>query len=288
MKVKRIKKGKHSVLRYKSLPPHTNEAVPVTHLGEVSKPFIIVAITIAAIVLLAVFLMFKDQIVGKAFFVAGVVDTAGIANPGSVLENTPFSLLVRANIGTKETTGIEFEFPLPTGLRCRVANPIENLLGWNAQNGALLEEATCVNNVVHFRYLTVNGQEAKRGEFDIARIHVEGAAAGTYTSTFRLFNIINLATPQGDIITNGLVDPLVVRQVGFCQDNSRCQQGVCNTQTNRCAQCVADAQCSGTTPICNTQTNLCEARAPACGNQQIDVTEQCDDGNTANGDGCSS
>ena len=51
---------------YKSLPPHGNEAFPVTNAGEASKPLIIAIIAIVAVVALSLLLLFSEQLVGKA------------------------------------------------------------------------------------------------------------------------------------------------------------------------------------------------------------------------------
>ena len=51
---------------YKSLPPHTNEAFPLTNEGEANKPLIIAIIAIVALIGLSLLLFFSDTFVGKA------------------------------------------------------------------------------------------------------------------------------------------------------------------------------------------------------------------------------
>jgi len=53
--------------------------------------------------------------------------------------------------------------------------------------------------------------------------------------------------------------------------------------------CPSYPNCQGQ-PICNTATGLCSAptRCSVCGNGTVEFSEQCDDGNTLNGDHCSS
>src|SRR3989344_7648078 len=51
---------------YKSLPPHTNEAFPLTNQGEANKPLIIAIIAIVALIGLSLLLFFTDTFVGKA------------------------------------------------------------------------------------------------------------------------------------------------------------------------------------------------------------------------------
>lgn len=48
--------------------------------------------------------------------------------------------------------------------------------------------------------------------------------------------------------------------------------------------CLSDSDCLGATPVCGPM-NTCIS---GCGNARLDRGEACDDGNTANGDGCSS
>ena len=68
--------------RYKALPPHTWEAHS-TNQGEVNKQLIIAAITVGAIIILAVLLFFSDRFVGKAIEFADPTEIghAGIFTP---------------------------------------------------------------------------------------------------------------------------------------------------------------------------------------------------------------
>ena len=98
------------------LPPHTWEAHPSANQGEANKQLIIAVITISAIIVLGALLLFSDKIAGKAFFVPEAKFTAGIVDPGKILENAPFSLLVKTNIETKSTVAIDFKLDLPEGV----------------------------------------------------------------------------------------------------------------------------------------------------------------------------
>jgi len=51
---------------YKSLPPHTNEAFPLTNAGEANKALIIGIIAIVCVIGLSLLLFFTDTFVGKA------------------------------------------------------------------------------------------------------------------------------------------------------------------------------------------------------------------------------
>src|SRR3990167_8769345 len=105
-----FKSGKGTLGKMK-LPPHTNESYPVTHHGEVSKPFIIAAISIAAIIVLIVLLFVGKQFVGKAFY-EGVENTAGFETISSVAPGIPFQAIVTANVDG-DTVGVSFTLDLP-------------------------------------------------------------------------------------------------------------------------------------------------------------------------------
>src|SRR3989344_2287997 len=84
---------------YKQLPPHSNEAHSLTNTGEVSKPFIIAVITVAAIIILALLLLFSDQLVGKAFYTGNLNSAGAELVPENVYENQQFALKIKANTG---------------------------------------------------------------------------------------------------------------------------------------------------------------------------------------------
>ncbi|MCU0691586.1 MAG: DUF4215 domain-containing protein [Polyangiaceae bacterium] len=69
-----------------------------------------------------------------------------------------------------------------------------------------------------------------------------------------------------------------------CTLSAQCASGFCDPASNTCA-CDQHADCP-TGQLCNTTpaTNVCVA--PGCGNGVKEATEGCDDGNTADGDGC--
>ncbi len=65
--------------------------------------------------------------------------------------------------------------------------------------------------------------------------------------------------------------------------------GICKLSSSRSVECCSDSDCN-TDMSCQLSTHTCVGGTinPTCGDSRIDVTEQCDDGNTRSGDGCSS
>src|SRR3989338_11121838 len=101
----------------KPLPPHSNSAYPLTHLGEVNKTLVVGIVAILAIIALVILLFFAQKFVGKAFEYiptrnippnsAGVFLVPG-SNTFNVGENY-LLLPVYANIENKKTVAIGFK-----------------------------------------------------------------------------------------------------------------------------------------------------------------------------------
>jgi cysteine-rich repeat protein len=75
----------------------------------------------------------------------------------------------------------------------------------------------------------------------------------------------------------------------FNQEGGACGLVDCNDNNNSIRPGMAEL-CNGVDDNCNGQVDegsVC-AQGPVCGNSQTESGEQCDDGNTNNGDGCSS
>jgi len=69
-----------------------------------------------------------------------------------------------------------------------------------------------------------------------------------------------------------------------CNDGDFCNgEEYCDEYVNSCV--YGDEPCNDD-ESCNEYTNMCEFN-PYCGNGNLDFPEQCDDGNSQNGDGCS-
>src|SRR3989344_3550127 len=170
------------------LPPHTWEAHPSANQGEANKQLIIAVITISAIIVLGALLLL-DKIAGKAFFVPEAKFTAGIVDPGKILENAPFSLLVKTNIETKSTVAIDFKLDLPEGVTCDMVEVgVPDLLNWEGEY-LIFDDSGCIGNQIVFKFATLNYNEAISGEFEVAQLNFKtGAPAEEYTLTFAEFN----------------------------------------------------------------------------------------------------
>jgi len=173
------------------------QAHPLANHGEVNKQLIIGVVSIVAIVILVSLLFFAKQFVGQAYYIPGE-GNAGIEELAPQAIDTSFPVVVKADIGTKETVAIAFELSFPKEVKC---NNIENLIGWDNTEGLVLNTFTCANNKVTFEYATLNTDLAKTGEFNIAKIWLTSPLAGTYTLDFTNFDSFNLET-RNDIITD--------------------------------------------------------------------------------------
>ncbi len=205
-----------------NLPPHSNESYPLTHHGAASKPFLIAAVCIAAIVVLIVLLFLGKQLVGKAFYV-GDEDTAGFETIATQRPGIPFDAVVKAKVAG-DTVGVSFVLELPTGVVCSDVT-VESLLRWEAAD-LVLETNSCTGDTITFEYATLDWSEAKRGEFNVARIsfNVGIAAIGTHQLDFISFNIIDLDDATQDFIQEGFDAQIIVQEEALC-GNVRCADG---------------------------------------------------------------
>lgn len=236
------KKAKPKVC-HRKLPPHSWEAHPSANQGEANKQLIIAVITISAIIVLGALLLFSDQIAGKAFFVPDAKFTAGIVNPEKVLENTPFSLLIKTNIDLKKTVAIDFKLNLPEGITCDGPGNdlhINDLLGWG-EEGLVFDIAECIGNQVVFKYATITADEARSGEFTIAEMQFpNGLPLEVYEFTFESFNIYDLDDKEHpDLILNGEPAEIVVEEIV----TEGCGDGTPDVGEN-CLTCPVDVKCA--------------------------------------------
>ena len=73
----------------------------------------------------------------------------------------------------------------------------------------------------------------------------------------------------------------------YTNNTNTCNDGVACTGNDRCSAgtCAGTDSCSAGSQ-CVVETGQCSAVAPECGNGSVEGTEECDDGNASNDDGC--
>ncbi len=254
--------------KFRRLPEHSNEAHPSACAGEVNKQFVIAIIAVAAIVVLALLLLFSGQFVGKAIY-GGAADTGGIVlvspkAPLPVLKNEPFTLNVGVNLKGK-TKIISFTLILPQELNCSGVT-VKNVLP-----NVFQSTAKCENNKIIYEYYTLgigDNLASLSGAQDLAEITFSlGAAVGPYELTFEKMNYFDLDLKQ-EVNLNAKAFSLEVKE---CPEGKVLCGGQCvdlQTDKKNCGQCSAIckdlescalgkcvAQCTGETPDnCN---NVC-------------------------------
>ena len=251
-----------------------------------NKTFLIAIISIVAVVALFLLLLFSGQFVGKAFF-SGQSSNAGVADPGTIMENQSFSLNVQVNIpALAKTNSVGFILQLPTvvGVPDVCSKVIDAdgdaLNGINIQNvfGGFETQNKCENNKIYFGSLLVG---SKSGTITLAQLNFLGLPEASYPFTFINFEAYYAEPFQsfqaGDPITLTVLNPTISvleQPPGTMCGNSilevgeQCDNGANNADTKACTLACANNACGD-------------------GKMYIGV-EQCDDGNIQNGDGCSS
>src|SRR3989344_2335236 len=272
---------------YKKLPPHTYEAHPVANAGEASKPLIIGIIAIVAVILLSLLLLFsKQQFAGKAIY-AGA-GTAGIIYP-TVYEDQDFTLQVKANVGNDMAASVSFELTLPTGVSCK--SFVDNL-NWP------IHKFTCDPNLNTVTYSDVTNSPVS-GELTVASITFNSVKAGTYDFKFAKFDVKKADKSMISFSNKVLAaSQLVVKVPPTCGNGVKEEGELCDGADLGGATCASISQgFTGGTLKCATMdcksydTAMCTIPVQpqvVCGNGDKEGTEQCDDGNVVNGDGCSS
>ena len=159
---------------------------------------------------------------------------------------------------------------------------------------------------------TINAPSTS-GVYNVSfRAYRDDSCSFGQSSTYTLINGINVTSLCG----NNVINLGEQCELPSTSDNSYCSQstsqcsgnksgtrdnlGNCNATcgcvldsfTYQCVQgqCGATCDADGDCPLgqtCNTNTCGCTGTAWTCGNGIIEGSEQCDDGNTASGDGCS-
>ncbi len=259
---KKVSPRSKNPLRKNSPPPPTD--------GR--KQFLIAIISIVAIVILALFLIFSQQFVGKAILqpFTGAPNSVGAELiPAIVYENQPFSLKIKANTANYYVNTVGGFITLPSEMSCTDVDSVTNLLpGW-IDGFPNLPSNKCENGVIKVGYVVF--QLAKTGTFDVVQINFKGKPAWQYKFDFSNFQAYHSVNNINRIFTEK--DPIVQIGIPVCGDSDTAPTEQCDNGLN-----------NDDTKVC---TSLCTDNICGDGKKYLEF-EQCDDGNTENGDGCSS
>ena len=269
--------------KYKPLPPHSNSAYPLTHLGEVNKTLVVGIVAILAIIALVILLFFAQKFVGKAFEYiptrnippnsAGVFLVPG-SNTFNVGENY-LLLPVYANIENKKTVAIGFKMVLPIGFPCpKVVDTLD------FDDSTSFIENNCLDDniggkVINFWEATLDPFLAHSSTFRIVTIQFDAETGfppvGIHRLDFSSF-IVDLDTEQQMVLTD--TSPTIIVQ-DLCADFSCNDHGICSVIDNA-PQCICDGTFTGT--HC-AETVTCDVGEWSC----TDGTHraQCNDARTA-------
>jgi len=223
------------------------------------KFLVITAISLFAIISLSLLYFFTSKFVGQAFY-PGDIGTAGFVNPGKIQENQPFTLTLKANIGTRGTKTLALSFALVIPPQLALAD-YQSLLGWTPDNGAVLTNFNLVDNkLLLFEYATLNPDLAKTGEFAIANLTFKGAPAGKYFLNFDSFEIIDFNThqPMSLNVYNATLTIASAPSQPKCVDRDRDRYG---------DNCLAGPDCDDNNPqIHPGASELCDGLDNDCDN----------------------
>lgn len=247
------------------------------------KTFLIAIISIVAVAVLFLLLLFSGQFVGKAFF-SGQSNNAGIADPGTVIENQQFSLDVQVNIPSPaKTNAVGFTLQLPTVVgipdMCSkiVDADLDDTNGINVNNlfGGFETKNKCENNKIVFGSSIVG---TKSGTITVAKINFKPLPQGSYSFAFiGQFE----AYDSGNPIAVTVLDPVIEVQE---QPSQVLDETICGNNIVEAGEDCDNGEDNGDTKAC---TSACANNI--CGDGKLYLTvEQCDDDNIASGDGCSS
>jgi hypothetical protein len=207
---------------------------------------LITIITVVALALLSLFLIFSDQLVGKAY-TAGQVN-AGFKDIPTVASDTGFTLDVWADVGSAETVAISFKVDLPTSEDCNnMVSSSSVALGWSDTVDNAFFCHPSFDNELWFIYSTTDFSLAKSGEFKIAEITFAGLpAVGSYDFEFKSFNIVDMNDPTGSLLISSGESTTVEVQDIVVECTALWQEGC--TQDGAGYECLIHQ---------NTPTGLC-------------------------------
>ncbi|MDO8510903.1 MAG: DUF4215 domain-containing protein [Nanoarchaeota archaeon] len=238
-----------------------------------SKTFVIIAITVAALLVLGAFLFFNNQFVGKAIGAQCKVDAdcglGEMCSSGQCVQEPQFSCLnapQNALLCPGEGTGLVQNTQSILVLTCGQYGPTEKC-GFTCNDGYHVQAGQCVANVCGDWQVNQASEQCDDGNV----VNGDGCSATCQNEQQAQFSCLN--APQNALLCSG-------EGTGLVQ----------NTQSIlvlTCGQYGPTEKCGFT---CNSgyhvQAGQCVANV--CGDWQVNqASEQCDDGNVVNGDGCS-
>ncbi len=267
-----------------------NQSMYLPQKNSNKKIWIIAGIAVIAILILSLFLLFSDQLAGRAFY-TGDLNTAGISTPTVAIGlSDNINLEIRSNIGTAETVSVMFQLALDPSLSCADVTSIVESSGlstWETSSSLGTPLGSCTDtatgSVIDFDYTTFNPTNAQTGNFMVALISIAPQSPGTYNFNFNSFDVFSLdSTASVDLITNGISDPIVVQE---CTANAHCtadpllpmcdNSGATPTYTCVALSCVTDTDCPGTN-VCDTTSLTCRACDPTLGDScTLTTTSTC-------------
>jgi hypothetical protein len=279
-------------------PIPQKRARPIHHrLGKVAvekKPLIIGAITIVSILLLSLLIYFSPQFVGQAYY-TGIEDTAGIEQPGPILSNQPFTLEVKANLGTDETVAVGFELnlgdlQLTSGMEVLICeNIVTSNLDWD-ESGLYV---SCDNNIINFQHFTLNTSEAITGEISIATLNLPGNNPGNYELSFEELEVVDLNSDPVEDLFISEDDYGVTLEIGCnqCTVNECTADGkvrVCNFDDEGCSSWDTITSSCSSSEVCQegecvTREVQCEDDAD-CSTNKVCLNNQCVDSGCVDND----
>ena len=236
-------------------------------ISKPNKTFIIIAVSVIALVALGAFLFFsKDQFVGKAIS----VNTARLELVSPAYTDQSFSLKILANTEL-EIDSVLFKLKLPGSMDCNyvAVDPVKSLIdGWDTVTN------NCFGGEITFSAQRVAFSTGKSDLFEVAQIDIiKGLPSKSNVEfTFEYFRALRGGTNQVTLPASLTVTIQDQPQEPVCGNNNQESGEECDDGNN-----VNTDDC----------TNQC--KNAMCGDSIVKTgAEQCDDGNNVNGDGCSS
>ncbi len=240
--------------------------------AALNKPTTITIISVAVIVALILLLTYREALVGKAY--TSGAGTAGLVGPAEIIINLPTIYLVKANIGSSQTTAFEFELTFDkTKLNCNPAITEQTgLAGWDDQLD-VINEYGCDNTQgkIKFRRSGLLLEGLPTGEIVLASITFTARPQTAYPASTTVgltnLNIYDANDARQTLTVNGRETALTTLTIQATPaptcGNHLCEAGEtatgcpadCAALRGSCASsanCVENLVCSGRKCLRNT------------------------------------